>query len=1155
MSVDRVSRSTAAGEFINLRSPHASGVAIRTLPLLFLPALVTALILAFGVSSASAAGTVAWTIRGVPEPTRFSANDATRCEKSHENCDRYQLLTANVSDVPSSGTITVTDKLPPGITTAKSPESSEEWWSCTEGRGNTEVTCTSEHPVAAGQFAPEITVYVTAPATSAAGSGLKNEASITGGGTGAVVSTSEETLDSSQAPPFGLSEFSVEATAADGSGSMGAGAHPWEVSANLELPTVEVAPEALHYGTFSPVELWKSAAVELPLGLIGDPLATPRCTESELESRSGCPADSGVGSVDVGTEITGDSFAFSNETGALTTPLYNMVPEGGDPGEFGVTVSGVSLYFYASVVHTPSGYRLRVADPGIPAGGIGAFGGVFTFYGEPAKVAGGSSDAAFLSNPTRCSTEPQTAKGEVESWEKPGHPVSREATLYPELSGCDLLQAQFHLVVSMVPSEAGSGPGQEGSSQADEPSAYSFDLKSPQGEAFDESATPEIRDVTVTLPEGVSISPSAGDGLVACPAKGPEGIDIPTGVNGAGEPLHDNEAGEGEEIGADGLSHLAEGHCPKASRLGTVDVFTPDLPTRCGGEGQAACKEPDEAAPLQGHVYLAQPECGDEGQPECTSAYAEGHGGPSGEGKLFGLYIEVEGSGVVIKLPGYVTANRLTGQLQATFRENPQFPFSELDLHMHGGPRAPLANPQTCGSYTTTSTLSSWAGQEVAGEAPSFKIDWDGQGGACPASLPFGPGFLAGSIAPTAGGFSPLSVAFSRHDREQDLSAIIVHLPPGVAAILAQVPLCGEAQANAGSCGEASLIGHTHVAVGSGSSPYWVEGKVYLTGPYNGAPFGLSVVTPAKAGPFNLGNVIVRAAIHIDPNTAAVTAVSNPLPQVIDGVPLRIQTVNVTLDRPNFAFNPTNCSQQSITATITSTQGTSASVSSPFAVAGCAKLPFKPSFKLSTQGKTSRVNGASLVVKISQRPGEANIHKVHLAFPKSLPARLSSLRGACTEAQFAANPSGCPAGSVIGTGTAVTPVLSAPLSGPAYLVSHGGAAYPDVVFVLQGDGVTIDLTGATDIKKGIAYSTFETVPDAPVSSFEAVLPEGPHAVFGANLPGKAKGSFCGRAPTVATTLEGQNAAVLVQKTRATVSNCPKKKPKHKTKKARRRKKK
>ena len=560
------------------------------------------------------------------------------------------------------------------------------------------------------------------------------------------------------------------------------------------------------------------------------------------------------------------------------------------------------------------------------------------------------------------------------------------------------------------------------------------------------------------------------------------------------------------------------------------------------------------AAPLQGRVYLAQPDCGGEGQPECSPAYAEGRGGPSSDGKLFGLYLEVEGSGVVVKLPGYVTANPLTGQLQATFRENPQFPFSELDLHLHGGPRAPLANPQTCGSYTTTSALSSWAGQEVTGAAPSFKIDWDDHGGACPASLPFGPGFLAGTITPTAGGFSPLSVTVSRHDREQDLSAITVHTPPGVAAILAQVPLCDEAQANAGTCAEASLIGHTHVAAGAGSNPYWVEGKVYLTAPYNGAPFGLSVVTPAKAGPFNLGNVIVRAALHIDSNTAAVTAVSNPLPQIIDGVPLRIQTVNVTLDRPNFAFNPTNCSQQSIAATITSTQGASALVSSPFAVAGCAKLPFKPSFKLSTRGKTSRVDGASLVVKIAQKPGEANIHKVHLAFPRSLPARLSSLRGACTETQFAVNPSGCPAGSVIGSGTAVTPVLSAPLSGPAYLVSHGNAAYPDVVFVLQGDGgVRIDLTGTTDIKKGIAYSTFETVPDTPVSSFEAVLPEGPHAVFGANLPGKAKGSFCGRAPSIATTLEGQNAAVLIQKTKATVSNCPDKK--HKTKKARRRKRK
>ena len=1110
-------------------------IARRALPyVLVAGTLVT--VSALGVASAaSAVGTVAWALRGVPEPTRFSPNDATRCESSRPpgpgpHCDRYQLLPINIGNIESSGTITVKDKLPAGIKSAQLPESRGEVWACMETVDKTEVTCTyNEAPILAGRSAPPITVYVTAPPTSLNGEELKNEASIQGGGASAAVSTSEETLVSSQAPPFGLSEFTFEMGTEEGGASLQAGAHPWQVTASLEIPNVELSsPQGERI--FGPVANWKSATVELPLGFIGDPQTRAKCTEIDFEGNK-CPASSSVGSVEVGAEITTDEFGYSHA--GITSALYNLVPEGGYPAEFGAVVDGDSIYLYASVVHASQGYRLRIAAPGLPGGGVGAFGTVLTFYGEPAKVEQEEPEGAFLTNPTHCSAEAQKARAEVESWGQLGQKVSSETTVYSQLTGCSLLNSQFNPTVSMGPSEAGFGPQQEGTSQADTPSAYSFDLTSPQKEGFEELATPELKNVTVALPEGVSVSPSAGYGLVGCRAEGANGINI-SGL-------------DSEEVGPDGLERPAKGKCPEASTLGTVDVFTPDLPTRCGGEGQAACKDPDEAAPLQGHVYLAQPECGGAGQQACSNAYAEGRGGPSGEGKLFGLYIEVEGSGVIVKLPGTVSANPVTGRLQATFKENPQFPFSELELHLHGGPRAPLANPQTCGSLATESTLTSWAGQEVSGASEPFSVDSDGHGGACPATMPFRPGFEAGTVTPVAGGYSPLVLQLSRQDGEQDLSGLEATLPEGLLAKLAGVPECGEAQADAGTCSSESQIGTVAVSAGAGSEPLEETGRIYLTGPYNGGPFGDSVVVPAVAGPFNLGNVVVRGSLRINPNTAQASIVSNPFPTIVDGVPLRVRTVDVEVNRPGFTFNPTDCDSQAVSATITAAQGASAVVSSPFAVTGCASLPFKPSFKVSTRGKTSRVDGASLVVKVAQKPGEANIHRVHLAFPKALPARLATLRGACTEAQFAANPSGCPAGSVIGTGTAVTPVLSAPLSGPAYLVSHGGAAYPDVVFVLQGDGVTIDLTGATDIKKGIAYSTFETVPDAPVSSFEAVLPEGPHAIFGANLPAKAKGSFCGRAPTVATTLDGQNGAVLVQSTRATVSSCPKKKPKHKHK--------
>ncbi len=299
----------------------------------------------------------------------------------------------------------------------------------------------------------------------------------------------------------------------------------------------------------------------------------------------------------------------------------------------------------------------------------------------------------------------------------------------------------------------------------------------------------------------------------------------------------------------------------------------------------------------------------------------------------------------------------------------------------------------------------------------------------------------------------------------------------------------------------------------------------------------------------------MRSRIDIDPDTSALTVTSDPLPQFRDGVPLRIQTLNITIDRPGFTFNPTNCATKQITASVEAVQGATANLSAPLNLEGCNALPFHPGFHISTRALTSKARGASLTVNVTSGAGQANIGKVDLQLPKQLPARLTTLQQACTEAQFVANPAGCPAASVIGSAKAVTPVLNVPLIGPAYLVSHGGAAFPDVQFILQGEGVRIDLDGKTLIKRGITYSRFETVPDAPISSFETVLPQGPHSVLAADLPVKAKGSLCGVKLVVPTTLTGQNGVVVKQSTRVGVSGCPKvKKVKaHKAKRSKRRK--
>jgi len=1104
-------------------------------------------------SAAPALATVGWSVRSIADPTHFYPGDEGECILPEpKKCDRYQVVVLNTGDSKSVGTVTLRDKLPTGLTTFGNSffpglrvGSEEGGWSC-QGEPNkfklAEVVCTATG-IPPGSYAPALQIPVTAPAATSGS--LKNEVTVEGGGA-PTAKASEETTISSVPPSFGVTDFSMEPVNADGTQTKTAAGRPGALVTDIEFPTIFTpTTTGASVKPVTVVEQIKDVVVELPLGLVGDPQALPRCAQynegNEVEPVLGTEEFEKTCTnqkTEVGAVMFDDVGAIQHTGNGIVSPVYNIASESGFPAEFGFSFQEQGVNMYASVVRNNSGYRVRVAAPGITTT-VGLAHISLAFFGDANQRDKAVSKTAFLTNPSYCSVAgPLEAKVEANSWEHPEHWVSAMTVVYPQVENCDLLQ--FGPLLEMAPSPAGI---EEGTSQADEPSAYSVDLKVPQKEAFETTATPELRKATVTLPQGVSVSPSAAEGLAGCAATGPHGIDISND-----EGRHPDQAGEGEEIGPDGLSHLVAGHCPDGSKLGTVEVITPLL-----------------SAPLKGHVFLAQPECGGTGQPECTDAYAEAKGGESKEGKLYGLYIEAQGAGVVVKLAGSVSANPSTGQLTATFDENPQFPFSELKLHFHGGPRAPIANPQSCGSFATTSTLTSWAEQEAPRTSPSFGIDWDGHGGACPGTLPFAPGFRSGTTNPAAGAFSPFVLSFSRNGREQDLSGLTVTLPQGLLGKIAGVPLCGEEQANAGTCGPESQLGSASVLTGPGTHPLSVTGgRVYLTTGYKGQPFGLSIVVPAVAGPFNLGNVVVRASIHIDQNTSQVTVTSDPLPQSRDGVPFRLRTVITEITRPGFTFNPTNCSQQQIAGTITGSHGATANVASPFAVTGCAGLPFKPSFTASTAGKTSKANGASLVVNVVQKPGEANIHKVALTLPLILPARLTTLQKACTEAQFNTNPAGCPEASFIGMATANTPVLPVPLTGPAILVSHGGAAFPDVEFILQGDGVQIVLDGKTDIKKEITYSRFETVPDAPISSFVTTLPQGPHSALAAN------GNLCATTKTVTvrkrvivrghghtkhvtkkvkktittplqmpTTITGQNGAQIVQSTKIAVTGCPK----------------
>jgi hypothetical protein len=601
------------------------------------------------------------------------------------------------------------------------------------------------------------------------------------------------------------------------------------------------------------------------------------------------------------------------------------------------------------------------------------------------------------------------------------------------------------------------------------PSGFNVDLKVPQEESMEGLAEANLKDAVVTLPAGLVVNPAAAGGLQAC-TEAQIAIDS------------DEPAG-----------------CPAASKLGSVKVITPLL-----------------EHPLGGSLYLAQ---------QGTDPF---------RGSLT-VYLVLEGSGLVIKVPGEVRLDPATGQLTTTFKESPEVPFSEFRLEVFGGQEAALTMPSACGTYTATSSLTPYSAPESGPPATpnaSFEIDQGCHG------AQFSPTFTAGTGNNQAAGFGAFALTLSREDPEEDLGGIQVQMPPGLSAVLSGVPLCGEPQAASGECGSESQIGHVTAGAGAGSDPFYVTGRVFLTGPYGGAPFGLSIVVPAIAGPFNLGNVVVRAAINVDPHTAAVTVTSGPLPQIIEGVPLQVRKIDVSIDRERFIFNPTSCNPTSVDAKVSSAQGASAEVSSRYQAAGCGSLSFHPQFKVSTSGHTSRANGASLDTKLTFPAGangtQANIAKVKVELPKQLPSRLTTLQKACTAAIFESNPAGCPAASVVGIAKATTPILPVQLTGPVYFVSHGGEAFPELDVVLQGYGIRVDLVGSTFIsKKGITSSTFKSVPDVPVSSFELYLPEGRYSALAAN------GNLCTSSLAMPTTFTAQNGAVFTQSTKIAVSGCKK----------------
>lgn len=797
----------------------------------------------------------------------------------------------------------------------------------------------------------------------------------------------------------------------------------------------------------------KDIRVDLPPGLSVNPQAVEQCSEAELVA-SECAAHKGA---EVGLDEIETIFeVLPGVPVNLTIPfkLFNIEPPEGHPAEFGFNTPFGPVYLVGGISWNTDYHEYFV---------ISEVNKMVPFIGSKLVTHGNIGTNGFLTLPSACS-ETEVSHLEVDSWEKPGEWLKYSTETPVGVTECQ--KVPFEPSIAETPS----------TTQSDRPDGLAVDVKVPQNPEPTQINSSTLRNASVTLPEGMTLNPSAATGLEACT---------------------DAQIGIGTEN---------QVSCPAGSKVGTVAIETPTLPKGA----------------LTGNVYV--------GQPLSTEPAS---------GREYRIFVDAEAPryGVSVRLEGRVQANATTGRLTTTFTEAPPIPFSDFIITLDTGEHAPLANPLACGAATTTSSITPYSGNPPAAPGTAFAIDSNGKGGTCAKPLPFSPAQATQVQPNTAGAYSSYTLGVTREEGQQYLSQIKTTLPRGLLAAIPAVPLCGEPQAQQGTCSAASAIGSATVALGAGPHPFGLTGTVYLTGPYGGAPYGLSIVVPAeKVGPYNDGVVVTRAKIEVDKYTARVIVTAAP-PTIVSGVPVRLRSVTVAVNRNAYLFNPTNCSALSTDTALSGfTPGTSESalamLSTPFQVTNCSALAFKPTFASSTDARTSsKTNGISLVTTITQPAHEANIASVFVSLPKILPSRLTTLQQACLAATFEANPASCPAGSLVGSVAVSTPVLPTKLTGPAYLVSHGNAAFPDLDLILRGSGVEVILVGTTNIVNGITTTNFASLPDVPVSSVEVNLPVGPHSAL------QAEGNICAGKLVMPTKITAQSGAVINQNTTIHVKGC------------------
>ena len=1107
---------------------------------------VAAIMLALVASSAQAAAR--WHLETNPAPTTLQPGVAheqqllvSAVDIGNEEVDGATTpitikvnLPASLEVVPWSGRnqCAVTEQTTPCLLTAfgGGGKSSFACEAPPEGTPGGTVTCVYNRRLPA--FEP-LDVHIPIKVAGDSPSSISAVVSVEGGG---IPSSSDaSTIHVGEAPTkFGIDRYELKAENEDGTPDLQAGSHPYQLTTGLQLnQTLEESTEELQA---SAPALLRDLQVRLPPGLVGDTNkdAIPQCSERDFttpQAENGnvnlCPANTAVGVaiVSINEPIT---FRLAHRA----VPVFSITPAQGEPARFGFFVLGLPIELDTAVL-TGGDYSV-VASVKNATQLAQVLGSQVMLWGEPGDAShdnsrgwsclingrneGGEENSShkgcapterleksFLALPTSCSA-PWESTVLADSWLEPGAREPDGIAVASDsrwkkaewtsshLEGCDKLP--FEPSISTEPAtHAGNTP-----------SGLKVNVHLPQAQTLELGglAVSAIKETTVSLPQGVLLSPSAANGLEAC-STGLVGFTKSNPEDGTLE--FTRHIPEPREL-SPGVNF-----CPNGSKVGVVHIKTPDLPNE-----------------IEGGVYLAQ---------QNANPF----------GSLFAMYIVAEDpvSQVLVKLAGEISLNTSTGQVTTTFKNTPQLPFEDLTLELFGGPGASITTPPLCGDYTTQATFVPWSTPSSPKTVTAtFNVSSGAEGNGCSSPLPLTPGFHAGTTSNIAAGFTGFDLTLNRPDNNQAPTSLSMRLPPGLAALLSTVTLCPEPQASAGTCGDDSLIGHATATAGLGSQPFTeTGGRVYITGPYNGAPFGLSVVIPTAAGPFNFGNVVTRASLSVDPTTAAVT-IDSALPTMINttsvqtGVPVQLKQIHVTVDRPGFQFNPTNCTAKTIDGTLKGAQGAAASVSSRFQVANCASLPFAPKLTATSGGQASKPNGASLNVNVTSAGlGQANIAKVFLTLPKALPSRLTTIQKACVDSVFNVNPAGCAEGSVIGKATIHTPVLKSPLTGPAYLVAHGNAAFPDVEFVLQGEGITLLLDGKTDIKKGVTYSRFESTPDAPFTTFETQLPTGPHSALTANVPEKEHYSLCATKLVMPTEITAQNGAVIKQETKIGLTGCVK----------------